>query len=100
MKKKQSNTLKGKTGKDLLNLLNTKDKKTVSPDSRNFIAPGSETEKVLYEYWKNLLGHSDFGTGDDFFMSGGNSIKAIQLLSRSSSHFSVELETSEIFLKF
>ena len=99
MKKKQSNTLKGKTGKDLLNLLNTKDKKTVSSDSSNFIAPVSETEKVLFEYWKNLLGHGDFGTGDDFFMSGGNSIKAIQLLSRISSHFSVELETSEIFLK-
>ncbi|MEZ4691270.1 MAG: hypothetical protein R3A12_14365 [Ignavibacteria bacterium] len=60
MKKKQSNTLKGKTGKDLLSLLSSKDKKAVSPENRNFIAPESETEKFCLSTGNILLGHSDF----------------------------------------
>ena len=99
MKKNQPNkTLKGKTGKDLLNLLNKKDRKSDSPDSVNFVSPKNENETILFEFWKTLLGHDNFGTGDDFFVTGGNSIKGIQLLSRISSHFSIQFETSEIFL--
>ncbi|MBK8552370.1 MAG: hypothetical protein IPL53_15400 [Ignavibacteria bacterium] len=96
MKNKQINkTLKVKSGKDLVSLLDSKIKQS---DEREFTPPSGETQITLLNIWKSLLVEKNFGVSDDFFQIGGNSIKAIQLLSRISSHFKVQLETTDIFL--
>jgi hypothetical protein len=97
MKNKSFNkTLTGKTGKDLLNIMGVK-VKHASFDVH--VGPTGETETTLYAFWKSLLGHDDFGVKDDFFLAGGNSLKAIQLLSRISAFFLVEVSLTEIFLQ-
>ncbi|CAN5804272.1 hypothetical protein BH11BAC3_BH11BAC3_38380 [soil metagenome] len=96
MKNKQFNkTLVGKTGKDLIGLMGAKGKPVQSLDN---VAPTGEIEIALFEFWQSLLGYQNFGVTDDFFKMGGNSLKAIQLLSRISAHFHVQLTLTEIFL--
>ncbi|MEP6556784.1 MAG: amino acid adenylation domain-containing protein, partial [Ferruginibacter sp.] len=96
MKNKQFNkTLVGKTGKDLIGLMGAKGKPVQSLD---IVAPAGETELALFEFWQSLLGHKNFGVKDDFFKIGGNSLKAIQLLSRILAQFHVQLTLTEIFL--
>ena len=96
MKYKQVNkSLVGRTGKDLVGLLDSENKRSSIQEN---IAPEGATEIALHNIWQNLLGHNAFGVNDDFFYVGGNSLKAIQLLSRISSHFSVNLSLTDIFL--
>ena len=44
-------------------------------------APHTETEKLLAHIWSELLGVSDVNCGDHFFLLGGHSLKATQMLS-------------------
>lgn len=46
------------------------------------VAPGSETEKLLADIWKQVLGLPALSIDDEFFALGGDSIKAIQIISR------------------
>jgi amino acid adenylation domain-containing protein/non-ribosomal peptide synthase protein (TIGR01720 family) len=45
-------------------------------------APRNPLEKKLMETWRNVLGRDNVGINDNFFMKGGDSIKAIQVISR------------------
>ncbi|MCP4218603.1 MAG: amino acid adenylation domain-containing protein, partial [bacterium] len=54
----------------------------LSEDPRQYVAPRNETEKALVEVWQEVLGVSRIGITDNFFDVGGDSIKAIQILSR------------------
>ncbi len=44
------------------------------------IAPRTKNEAILTEVWQQVLGHSDFGTTDNFFDVGGDSLRAMELL--------------------
>jgi len=97
MKSKQfKKTQIGKTGKGLLNLLGGN---PGIPTVAERVAPRVHNEEVLFNYWKNLLANDDFGVTDDFFLVGGNSIKAIQLASFIAREFSVSLQLADIFLQ-
>ncbi|MEO7768670.1 MAG: condensation domain-containing protein, partial [Ferruginibacter sp.] len=97
MKNKQFNkTLTGTTGKDILGLMRMKENR--SP-AQNTQAPAGDTEITLFNFWKSLLGHDNYGVNDDFFQVGGNSLKAIQLLSRIAALFPVHLSLTDIFLQ-
>lgn len=54
-----------------------------SPDSaafhREYVAPSTETEKILCVGMEKALELEQVGVNDDFFMIGGDSIKAIKL---------------------
>ena len=54
-----------------------------SPDSaafhREYVAPSTETEKILCVGMEKALELQQVGVNDDFFMIGGDSIKAIKL---------------------
>ncbi|MGE6631996.1 amino acid adenylation domain-containing protein [Bacillus sp. NPDC077027] len=56
-------------------------------------APQTETEKQLAQIWKELLDISDVSCGDHFFLLGGHSLKATQMLStvRQKTGFDVPL---------
>ncbi|AGC75288.1 non-ribosomal peptide synthetase [Nonlabens dokdonensis] len=53
---------------------------TVSDDL--YVAPTTETEKVLCRIWEEVLGLDRVGITDDFFRIGGDSILSIQVSSR------------------
>ncbi|MBL7747970.1 MAG: amino acid adenylation domain-containing protein, partial [Chitinophagaceae bacterium] len=63
----------------------------------SFVAPRNQTEVLLSEIWKEILGREKAGAFDHFFYSGGHSLRAIQVLSRIYKVFSVQLELRDIF---
>ncbi|MDY7095143.1 MAG: amino acid adenylation domain-containing protein, partial [Acidobacteriota bacterium] len=46
-------------------------------------APETPVEERLAEIWRDVLGVSELGVGDDFFALGGDSILALQITSRA-----------------
>ena len=61
------------------------------------IPPGTPTETTLVGVWAEVLGTTGFGIQDDFLDLGGDSLKAIQVLSRLNAHFGLKLTIREIF---
>lgn len=57
--------------------------KLMKPDSeafrREYVAPDTELERILCKGMENILKLEKVGVNDDFFMIGGDSIKAIRL---------------------
>jgi amino acid adenylation domain-containing protein len=49
----------------------------------SYVAPRTETERILAEVWQDLLGAERIGVDDNFFSLGGESIKAIQVIART-----------------
>lgn len=49
---------------------------------REIKQPATEMESILVEVWRTVLGLKELSTTDDFFLVGGDSIKAIQISSR------------------
>ncbi|WP_255668414.1 type I polyketide synthase [Brevibacillus daliensis] len=49
----------------------------------SYEAPRNEIEEVIAKVWEVTLGSNPIGINDDFFQLGGDSIKAIQLISRA-----------------
>ncbi|MEO6228747.1 MAG: amino acid adenylation domain-containing protein, partial [Ferruginibacter sp.] len=97
MKNKQINkTLVGKTGKDLIGLMGVRGKSQTK--LVDIVAPVSEVEVALFDIWKNILTQENFGINNDFFIIGGNSIKAIQLASKIARHFNIHVELTDIFV--
>ncbi|MEO7584342.1 MAG: amino acid adenylation domain-containing protein [Ferruginibacter sp.] len=95
MKHKQINkTLVGKTGKELLGLMAAKEKLS---DRHRLAMPSDPTEITVYSIWEKILGHNGFGVNDDFFQVGGNSLKAIQLVSNISKQFLIDVQLTDIF---
>ncbi|MFN2440946.1 MAG: condensation domain-containing protein, partial [Chitinophagaceae bacterium] len=85
-----------KTGKDILNLLLSKEKPL---NGFSKALPTGDIEIALFSIWKSLLGHGDFFVNDDFFQLGGNSIKAVQLVSRISKEYTISIQLTDIFLQ-
>ncbi|MEW6737272.1 MAG: amino acid adenylation domain-containing protein, partial [Acidobacteriota bacterium] len=57
---------------------------TSRPDLNEvFAPPTTETEKILAEIWKEVLGLENIGINDNFFALGGDSIRSIQIRSRT-----------------
>ena len=44
--------------------------------------PENEVERMLADIWKQVLGREEISVNDNFFTIGGDSIKAIQMMSR------------------
>ncbi len=65
----------------------------------NYVPPQNDTEKRLAEIWAEVLGLDikQVGIHDNFFLSGGHSLKAAALISRIHKAFSVEIPIAEIF---
>jgi amino acid adenylation domain-containing protein/thioester reductase-like protein/non-ribosomal peptide synthase protein (TIGR01720 family) len=65
-------------------------------DSRRYIAPRNLTEHVLASIWRDLLNVARVGMHDNFFALGGDSILAIQIVSRAG-RVGVRLVPRQIF---
>ncbi|MCP4157975.1 MAG: non-ribosomal peptide synthetase, partial [bacterium] len=66
-------------------------------ESEETEAPRNETEEQLAAVWQQVLGINRIGIDDDFFAVGGDSIKAIQIISRLQK-IGLRLEVSQLFL--
>ncbi|MCU0287192.1 MAG: amino acid adenylation domain-containing protein, partial [Acidobacteria bacterium] len=64
--------------------------------SGNYVAPKNDIEIKLVELWVDVL-QTSIGVNDNFFLWGGNSLKAILLLSKIHKNLNVKVPLAEIF---
>ncbi|MEM6252546.1 MAG: amino acid adenylation domain-containing protein [Cyanobacteria bacterium P01_D01_bin.156] len=62
-----------------------------------YIAPNTPTEIKIVQLWQTLLEVEQVGINDNFFEVGGNSLTAMQLLSKLQQTFSTELTIAQLF---
>ncbi|GGN42463.1 non-ribosomal peptide synthetase [Streptomyces fuscichromogenes] len=62
-----------------------------------FEAPASETEELIADVWSEVLERSPVGRRDNFFLSGGQSLKAMRVASRLRSALDLELPLRLVF---
>lgn len=60
------------------------------------VMPETETEAVLYNAWKDILQHSEFGVEDSFFSIGGDSLRVIHVLVILKPHYP-QLKIADFF---
>ncbi|MGH3903550.1 MAG: amino acid adenylation domain-containing protein, partial [Pseudonocardiaceae bacterium] len=63
---------------------------------RDYLAPRTDTERVLAEIWAQALGVERVGVEDNFFELGGDSILSIQVVSRARA-VGLRLTSNDIF---
>lgn len=66
-----------------------------------YVAPQNEIESQLVKIWSDVLGIKEekIGIHDDFFVLGGNSLKATNIISKISRKLSVQLKLNYLFSK-
>ncbi len=64
-----------------------------------YTAPRNETEEKLVQIWSEVLGipAEKIGIHDDFFILGGHSLKALQVIARIDALFMVRINIQSIF---
>ncbi|MBN3876529.1 MULTISPECIES: type I polyketide synthase [unclassified Nostoc] len=68
------------------------------PDLPNsYVAPRNEIEQKIADIWEELLGIKQVGIHDNFFKLGGDSLIAVQVLSRIRNIFSIRLSVAILF---
>lgn len=70
----------GKVDRKTLRSILSKYKNDIS-DERSKEAPQGEIEKTIATIWERVLGIRDISRDDDFFMCGGDSLKAVKIIS-------------------
>jgi phthiocerol/phenolphthiocerol synthesis type-I polyketide synthase E len=61
------------------------------------VAPRNEIEEILADMWQTLLGIETLGVEDNFFRLNGNSLIALQCISRIQAVFGVKLSVRAFF---
>jgi amino acid adenylation domain-containing protein/thioester reductase-like protein len=56
------------------------------PATTSYTAPRTAKEKQLWQIWRDVLGHNNFGVTDDFHAVGGDSIGVIKLTLAAEKH--------------
>ena len=67
------------------------------PSASGVIQPRTESERALVGIWREVLGAEEVGVHDEFFEIGGNSLRAVQTLSRIRSQLGVTLDLEVLF---
>jgi len=62
-----------------------------------YVEPATDAERALARLWADALGIDRVGAEDDFFDLGGNSLVAVQLVSRIAQRFRVEASVAQLF---
>lgn len=62
-----------------------------------FIAPSNETERVIADIWRQVLGIEHVGVLDNFFDLGGHSLLVTQVVGRVRDAFEIDLPLSKLF---
>ncbi len=68
------------------------------PDLPNsYVAPRNDIEEKIADIWQQLLGIKQVGIHDNFFQLGGDSLIAVQVMSRLRNTFSIQLSVANLF---
>ncbi len=67
------------------------------PGASGVTGPSTESERALAGIWREVLGAEEVGVHDPFFEIGGNSLRAVQVLSRIRSQLGVALDLEVMF---
>lgn len=62
-----------------------------------YVPPGTPTEKAIAPIWAEVLGVPQVGRNDDFFILGGHSLKATQVVSRLRQQFQIDFPLQTFF---
>ncbi|NED62446.1 hypothetical protein G3I15_16130, partial [Streptomyces sp. SID10244] len=62
-----------------------------------YVAPGTETEKILAEIVGDVLGLERVSVADSVFDLGGNSLAAARIVGRAGEAFNVDLSVRDVF---
>jgi amino acid adenylation domain-containing protein len=65
--------------------------------SAEYIAPADDTEKALAGIWQEVLGIEYVGVLDDYTSAGGDSLKAIMIITAINKKWGIEVSPKEIF---
>ncbi|ACE85121.1 non-ribosomal peptide synthetase [Cellvibrio japonicus] len=60
--------------------------------SHTFVAPRNEVERTLAGIWEDVLGVQQIGVTDNFFALGGDSLRALKVLSKIRSQSDIDLK--------
>lgn len=82
----------GKLDHHVLQALAVNDTKTALP-----VAPSNKIETELIKIWQLALGRNGFGTQDNFFDLGGDSLKAMKVFSEIYKQFNTQLSIKSLF---
>lgn len=63
----------------------------------SYIAPRTPIEEILARIWANVLSVEQIGVHDNFFLSGGHSLIATQVMSRVRTAFQIEMPLRALF---
>ena len=63
-----------------------------------YIEPKTETEKMVAQIWRDVLGVKKISRYDNFFDLGGHSLKAIQVFFRINEKLNIDIQLKNIFL--
>jgi len=66
--------------------------------STEYVAPQTQTQKLLAEIWQEVLGIEKVGIYDNFFDLGGHSLTAVKLVSKISTNFHISLSVKTLLL--
>jgi amino acid adenylation domain-containing protein len=56
---------------------------------------GTEIEQQVAGIWREVLGHEQFGLTDDFLLAGGDSIRAMRVLTRLNERFALDIPLTD-----
>lgn len=62
-----------------------------------YVAPQTDLERIVAGFWRDTLGIAEIGAADDFFEIGGNSLVAVQLVSRIRAVFQIDISIATVF---
>ncbi|AGC75292.1 non-ribosomal peptide synthetase [Nonlabens dokdonensis] len=63
-----------------------------------YVAPETETEKVMASIWQEVLGVAQVGVTDNFFELGGHSLKVTQLINKINKELQSNLTVKQVFV--
>lgn len=74
-------------------------KKLPDPEIKNseLVMPNTADEKIIWDIWENVLGHSKFGVTDNFFDVGGNSIRLMSVYGQINKLYPDKLTVASLF---
>src|SRR5690606_1375267 len=63
----------------------------------SYVGPRNEVERQLIKVWEGVLGKQGIGINDDFFVIGGNSLKAGIVRSMIQKEFDIKVEFNQLY---
>lgn len=64
---------------------------------REQVAPGTQTEKLIYSIFSNVLKTDELSIKDDFFEMGGHSLRAMRVINEIEEEMGIRLSLKDIF---